>query len=58
MRHHSSEDLQVHSRNLESILLPPSVECVDGVLQVTVPGAVPAHQCLLSCVCHYLSTNQ
>jgi hypothetical protein len=58
MRHHSSKDLWVHSRNLESIFLPLRVECVDGVLQVTVLGAVPAHQCLPSCLCHHLSTSR
>jgi hypothetical protein len=57
MRHCSSEKLRVHSRNLESILLSPRVECVDGVLQVTVLGAVLAHQCLPRCVCHCLSTS-
>jgi hypothetical protein len=57
MRHPSSEDLRVHSRNLESILPPPRVECVDGVLQVTVSRAVLARQCLPSCVCHCLSTS-
>jgi hypothetical protein len=44
--HCSSEDLRVHSRNLEVILL------------VTVPGAVLARQCLPSSVCHYLSTSR
>jgi hypothetical protein len=32
VRHCSSEDLRVHLRNLESILVPLRVECVDGVL--------------------------
>jgi hypothetical protein len=57
MRHHSSEDLRVHSRDLESILLPPRVQCVDRVLPVTVPRAVPAHQRLPSSVSHCLSTG-
>jgi hypothetical protein len=39
-------DLLVHSRNLEGILHSPRIECIDGVLQVTVLGAVPARQCL------------
>jgi hypothetical protein len=42
MSHRSSKDLRVHSRNHEGILLPPRIECIDEVLQVTVPGAVPA----------------
>jgi hypothetical protein len=58
MRHQSSEDLQVHSRDLESILLPPRVECVDRVLQVTMPRAVIAHQRLPSNVGHYLNTRR
>jgi hypothetical protein len=58
VRHRSSEDLQVHLRDLESILLPPRVECVDGVLQVAVPRTVPARQCLLSNVDHCLSTSR
>jgi hypothetical protein len=57
VRHHSSEDLWVHSRDLESILLPLRVECIDRVLQVTVPRAVPAHQRLPSSVGHCLSTS-
>jgi hypothetical protein len=57
VRHRSSKNLRVHSRNLESILLPPRVEWVDGVLHVTVPGAVLAHQWLPNCVYHYLSTS-
>jgi hypothetical protein len=57
MRDCSSEDLWVHSRDLESILLPPRVECIDHVLQITVPGAVLAHQCLPSSVYHCLSTS-
>jgi hypothetical protein len=32
VRHRSSEDLWVHSRDLESILVPPRVECVERVL--------------------------
>jgi hypothetical protein len=51
VRHRSPENLRVHSRNVEIILLPPSVECIDGVLEVTVPGAVlslPTKQCLPS----------
>jgi hypothetical protein len=31
-------------KDLESILLPPRVECVDGVLQVVMPGMVLARQ--------------
>jgi hypothetical protein len=57
VRHRSSKDLWVHSRNLEGILLPSRIECIDGILQVTVPGVVPAHQCLSSSVNHYLSTS-
>jgi hypothetical protein len=53
VRHGSSKYLQVHSRDLGSILLPMRVECIDGVLQVVVPGVVPTRQCLLSSVCHY-----
>jgi hypothetical protein len=55
VRHRSSEDLQVHSRDLESIILHPRVECVDGVLQVTVLRAVLAHHCLPSSFGHCLS---
>jgi hypothetical protein len=55
--HCSSEDLRVHSRNLESILLPLTMERVGGVLQVKVLGAVPAHQRLPSIICHYSSTS-
>jgi hypothetical protein len=44
VRHRSTKDLWVHSRNLESILLPLRVKCVDGVLPVTVLRTVPAHQ--------------
>jgi hypothetical protein len=58
VRHHSSEDLRVQSRDLESILLPPRVECVDGVLQVMVPRAVPGHQRLPSSVSRCLSTRR
>jgi hypothetical protein len=58
VRHRSSEDLWVHSRGLESILLPPMVECVDRVLQVMVPGVVPARQHLPSSVSHCLSTGR
>jgi hypothetical protein len=50
MRHHPSEDLWVHLRDLESILLPPRVECVDGVLHITMQKAFPAHQRLPSSV--------
>jgi hypothetical protein len=57
MRHRSSEDLPVHSRDLESILLPPRVECVDGVLQIVL-GSVLACQCLPSSFCHCLSTGR
>jgi hypothetical protein len=55
--HSSSKDLWVHSRDLESILLPLRVECIDGVLQVTVLRMVLAHQCLPRSVDHYLSTH-
>jgi hypothetical protein len=58
MSHHSSKDPWVHSRNLEGILLPPRIECVDGLLWVMVLGAVPTHQCLRSSVCHCLSTSR
>jgi hypothetical protein len=58
MRHRSSEDLWVHSRNLQSILLPLRVKCIDGVLQVTVPRMVPAHQRLPSSVCHCLGMGR
>jgi hypothetical protein len=50
--------MQVHSRELESILLLSRVECIDGVPQVVVPRAIPAHQCLPSSVGHYLSTHR
>jgi hypothetical protein len=50
VRHHASKDLRVHSRDLESILFPLRVECVNGVLQVMVPRAFPAHQRLPSSV--------
>jgi hypothetical protein len=43
VRHRSSKDLWVHSIDLESILLPSLVECVDSVLQVTMSRAVIAH---------------
>jgi hypothetical protein len=52
-----SEDLQVHSRDLESILLPLRVECVDRVLQVMVLRVVPTRQHLPSSIGHYLSTS-
>jgi hypothetical protein len=42
MRHSTSKDLRVHSRDLESILLPLRVECIDRVLQVTMSRVVPA----------------
>jgi hypothetical protein len=57
VRHHSSKNLRVHSRNLECILLPLRVECIDGVLHVTVLGAVLPHLWLPSCIYHYLSTS-
>jgi hypothetical protein len=57
VRHCSSEDLQVHSRDLESSLLPPRIEDVDRVLQVAVPRTIPTHQCLPSSVGHCLSTS-
>jgi hypothetical protein len=58
VRHRSTKDLWVHSRNLESILLPLRVKCVDGVLPVTVLRTVPAHQRLPSSVGHCLSTSR
>jgi hypothetical protein len=58
VRHCSSKDIWVHSRDLESILLPPMVECIDRVLQVTVLRAVLARQCLPSSVSHCLSTSR
>jgi hypothetical protein len=58
VRHRSSEDLWVHSRDLESVLLPPRVECIDGVLQVAVPRTVLAHQHLPSSVGYYLSIGR
>jgi hypothetical protein len=33
VRHHVSKDLWVHSRDLESILLPLRVECIDEVFK-------------------------
>jgi hypothetical protein len=57
MRHRSSKDLRVHSRNLESILLPLRVKCIDGVLQVTMLRTVPAHQRLPSSIGHCFSTS-
>jgi hypothetical protein len=48
--HSSSHDLQVHSRDLEGILLPSRVECIDGVPQVTLPRGVPACQRLSSSI--------
>jgi hypothetical protein len=57
VRHGSPKDLWVHSTDLESILLPLRVDCIDGVLQVTVLGVVTARQCLPTSVCHYLSTS-
>jgi hypothetical protein len=56
MRHHSFEDLSVHSRDLESILLPLRVECL-GVLQVAVLRTVPAHQRQASNIGYCLSTG-
>jgi hypothetical protein len=44
VRHRPSEDWRVHSRDLESILVPPRVECVDRVLQVMVLRVVLARQ--------------
>jgi hypothetical protein len=58
VRHLSSEDLWVDSRNLEGTLFPLKVKCVDGILQVMVPRAVPAHQCLPSYGCHCLYTSR
>jgi hypothetical protein len=58
MRHCYSEDLWVHSRDLERIILPPRVECIDGVLQVTVPRTVSARQHWPSSVGHFLSTSR
>jgi hypothetical protein len=57
MRHCSFEDLWVHSRDLESMLLPPRVECIDRVLQVVAPRAILAWQRLPSSVGHCLSTS-
>jgi hypothetical protein len=57
MGHSSYEDLRVHLRDLEGILLPSRVECIDGVPQVTVLRAVLAHQCLPSSADHCLSTR-
>jgi hypothetical protein len=54
--HRSSEDLWVHPRDLESILLPLRVEHVDRVIEVMVPRVVPAHQRLPSSGGHCLST--
>jgi hypothetical protein len=58
MRHRSAKDLWVHSRDLESILLPPRVECVDRVLQVMVLRAIPARQCLPSSIDRCLGTSR
>jgi hypothetical protein len=58
MIHRSSKDMRVHLRYLESVFLPQRVECVDRVLLVMVPRAVPAHQCLPSSVCLCLSTSR
>jgi hypothetical protein len=58
VRHRSSEDLQFHSRDLESIFLPQRVECIDGVLQVMVPRTVPARQHLPSNIGYCLSTGR
>jgi hypothetical protein len=58
VRHRSSKDLRVHLRNLESIFLPSRIDCVDGVLQVTVPRAVPALQYLPRSIYHCLSANR
>jgi hypothetical protein len=58
VRHHSSEDMWVHLRDLEIIFLPSRIECVDRVLQVVVPRTVPAHQHLESSVGHCLSTSR
>jgi hypothetical protein len=57
VRHCSFEDPWVHSRDLESILLPSRVECVDGVLQVTVLRTVPTCQCLPCSVGYCLNTG-
>jgi hypothetical protein len=58
MGYSPSKDLQAHSRNLEGILLPLRVECIDGVPQVTVPRAVPTHQHLPSSISHCLSARR
>jgi hypothetical protein len=58
VRHYSSKDLRFHSRDLESILLPLRIECIDKVLSVTVPRMVLAHQCLPSSVGHCVSTSR
>jgi hypothetical protein len=57
VRHCSSKNLLIHSRILESILLPLRVECIDEVHQVTVPRAVPTRQFLPSFDYHYLCTS-
>jgi hypothetical protein len=57
MRHRPSKDLRVHSRDLESILLPLRVECVHRVLQVTVLRPVPACQRMPSSIDRCLSTS-
>jgi hypothetical protein len=58
MRHSSSEDLHVQLRDLEGILLPSRVECIDGVPHVTVLRAVLAHQHIPSSVDHCLNTRR
>jgi hypothetical protein len=57
VRHRSFKDLWVHSRDLESILLPLRDECVDGVLQVTVPRVVLARYHQPSSISHCLSKS-
>jgi hypothetical protein len=55
VRHGSSEDLWVHSRDLESILIPPWVECANRVLLLMALRAVLARQYLPSSIGHCLS---
>jgi hypothetical protein len=58
MRHRSFEDLWVHSKDLESILLPLRVDCIDRLLQVTLPRTVPARKCLPRTVGHCLNIGR
>jgi hypothetical protein len=56
--HSSYEDLRVHSRDLEGILLPSRVECIDGMPQVMLLREIPARQRLPTSVGHCLSTHR